>query len=82
MLRSGYTPFLVKFCLILGVCILRCADAPGAEGDHCGVDGIALQVLGPGGPELQDKRASTGYLLWWNGQARVLVDIGGGAAFR
>jgi len=49
---------------------------------QCGVAGVALQVLGSGGPELQDKRASSSYLLWWNGRARVLVDIGGGAALR
>jgi len=82
MLHGCFTPFSVKLCLILGVFLLRCADAPGAEVDHCGVAGVALQVLGSGGPELQDRRASSGYLLWWNGRARVLVDIGGGAALR
>jgi ribonuclease BN (tRNA processing enzyme) len=39
-------------------------------------------VLGSGGPELQDKRASSSYLIWQNGQARVLVDAGGGSALR
>ena len=34
------------------------------------------------GPELQDKRASSSYLVWENGQARVLVDAGGGSALR
>src|SRR5262252_5448714 len=33
----------------------------------CGSSGLALQVLGSGGPELQDKRASTSYLLWDQG---------------
>jgi ribonuclease BN (tRNA processing enzyme) len=41
-----------------------------------------VQVLGSGGPELQDKRASSSYLVWENGQARVLVDSGGGSALR
>jgi ribonuclease BN (tRNA processing enzyme) len=39
-------------------------------------------VLGSGGPELQDKRASSSYLVWQDGRARVLVDVGGGSALR
>jgi len=56
--------------------------AVGAHAQSCGAKGIALQVLGSGGPELQDKRASSSYLVWENGQARVLVDAGGGSALR
>lgn len=41
-----------------------------------------MQVLGSGGPEMQDKRASTSYLIWENGKARVMVDAGGGSALR
>ena len=41
-----------------------------------------MQVLGSGGPELQDKRASSSYLVWEDGQARALVDAGGGSALR
>ena len=48
----------------------------------CGSQGVALQVLGSGGPELQDKRASSSYLVWENGQARALIDAGGGSALR
>jgi ribonuclease BN (tRNA processing enzyme) len=48
----------------------------------CGSAGLAVQVLGSGGPELQDKRASTSYLIWDHGRARVLVDAGGGSALR
>jgi ribonuclease BN (tRNA processing enzyme) len=48
----------------------------------CGPSGVALQVLGSGGPELQDKRASTSYLIWRGGLPRVLVDSGGGSALR
>jgi ribonuclease BN (tRNA processing enzyme) len=43
---------------------------------------LAVQVLGSGGPEMQDKRASTSYLIWENGRARVVVDAGGGSALR
>jgi ribonuclease BN (tRNA processing enzyme) len=48
----------------------------------CGAKGPAVQVLGSGGPELQDKRASTSYLIWEDGRARVMVDAGGGSALR
>jgi len=48
----------------------------------CGPSGVALQVLGSGGPELQDKRASTSYLIWRDGVPRVLIDSGGGSALR
>ena len=48
----------------------------------CAEEGVAVQVLGSGGPELQDKRASSSYLIWQDGQARVLVDAGGGSALR
>ena len=41
-----------------------------------------MQVLGSGGPEMQDKRASTSYLIWKDGKARVILDAGGGSALR
>lgn len=36
-------------------------------------------MLGSGGPEIGDGRASSAYLVWHQGKARVLVDFGGGA---
>lgn len=48
----------------------------------CGGEGVWLQVLGSGGPELDDGRASSGYLVWQNGKARILVDMGGGSSLR
>lgn len=44
--------------------------------------GVALQVLGSGGPIADDARASTGYLVWLDGRARLLVDAGGGVFLR
>ena len=43
---------------------------------------ITLQVLGSGGPEAGDKRASSAYILWIDGKSRILIDFGGGAALR
>ena len=45
-------------------------------------EGVVLQVLGSGGPIADDGRASTGYLLWVDGQSRVLIDAGGGTFLR
>ncbi len=53
-----------------------------AAAQTCGTAPVQVQVLGSGGPELQDRRASSGYLVWIEGKPRVLVDIGGGAALR
>jgi ribonuclease BN (tRNA processing enzyme) len=53
-----------------------------ADASPCGREGIAVQVLGSGGPELEDKRASASYLIWQDGQARALIDAGGGSALR
>jgi ribonuclease BN (tRNA processing enzyme) len=61
---------------------LFCASLSSAAAQSCGAHGVAVQVLGSGGPELADKRASSSYLVWENGQARVLIDAGGGSALR
>lgn len=41
---------------------------------------VQLQVLGSGGPEMTDGRASTSYLIWVDKKARILMDFGSGAA--
>jgi len=61
--------------------IVGCEISP-LRAQSCGASGVAVQVLGSGGPELQDKRASSSYLLWDRGTARVIVDAGGGSALR
>ena len=58
-------------------------ERPGsAAAQTCGASGVAVQVLGSGGPEMQDRRASTSYLVWKDGRARVVLDAGGGSALR
>lgn len=44
--------------------------------------GVAVQVLGSGGPIADDGRASSAYLIWVDGKSRVLIDAGGGAFLR
>jgi len=48
----------------------------------CSRHGVQVQVLGSGGPELEDKRASSSYLVWQDDRPRILVDAGGGSALR
>lgn len=69
--RAGLIALLLAFC------------APQAQaGQSCRGPGVWLQVLGSGGPELIRGRASSGYLVWQDGKARVLVDLGSGSMLR
>jgi ribonuclease BN (tRNA processing enzyme) len=43
---------------------------------------VGVQVLGSGGPIPDDARASAGYLVWSEGEAKVLIDAGGGTFVR
>ena len=68
---------------ILASLILLMAAAPAVSSAAvCTGKGIELQVLGSGGPELVDARASSGYLVWVDGKAKIMVDVGGGTALR
>ena len=61
--------------------IIPTGEVTGGE-RNCGEAALAPQVLGSGGPFQRDDRASSGYLLWVNGRARVMIDAGGGAFVR
>lgn len=72
-----------KCALVLAPLTLACGRAsapePEAPADKaCGASGVAVQVLGSGGPIPEGARASSGYLLWVDGKSRLLVDAGGG----
>lgn len=43
---------------------------------------IAVQVLGSGGPELDDGRTSSSYLIWRGEKAEVLLDTGSGSSIQ
>jgi len=43
---------------------------------------VVLQILGSGGSEMNDKRASASYLIWIDGKSRILIDCGAGSALR
>ncbi|BAO44170.1 MBL fold metallo-hydrolase [Thiolapillus brandeum] len=63
--------------LMLGLAVLLAPLSIQAAG--CESGRVSLQMLGTRGPELWDARASTGYLLWLDGKARVVVDAGPGS---
>jgi len=58
------------------------AGTPAAPSRACEPQGLRVQVLGSGGPELAGGRASSSYLVWIDGKARALVDLGSGAVLR
>lgn len=70
-------------CLVLACPWAASQAAPSVTHPRsCTGHGVELQVLGSGGPEMEDRRASTSYLVWLNGHPRVLIDSGGGSALR
>jgi ribonuclease BN (tRNA processing enzyme) len=52
-----------------------------AQAQSCVGNPMAVQILGSGGP-LATERASTSYVLWVGSEAKVLIDMGGGALLR
>jgi len=66
-------------CVVAGLLL---AVSVGHAAQSCRGAGVWLQVLGSGGPEITDQRASSGYLIWQDGRARILVDIGPGSMLR
>jgi ribonuclease BN (tRNA processing enzyme) len=71
---------LNKYLFLPFLMLLICAPAYAKTG--CSEDGVWLQVLGSGGPELDDGKASSAYVIWHKGKARLLVDVGSGGMFR
>ena len=67
---------------LLALALLIVASCARSEAGCPPVDGTALQVLGSGGPIADDGRASSSYLIWIDGAARVLIDAGGGSFLR
>lgn len=67
-------------CTFSLAALLALVSGPALGG--CGQSGVWLQVLGSGGPELDDGRGSSGYVVWHEGKARVLVDMGSGSMAR
>ncbi len=71
----------LNFLLLSAVFSVVAAIEP-SWADCVARSGVALQVLGSGGPIADDGRASTAYLVWVDGDSKVLIDAGGGAFLR
>ena len=63
--------------------LLFCAPLTFAsEAPYCGDEGVWIQILGAGGPELHDGDAGPSYLLWIDNRARLLINAASGASAR
>jgi len=62
------------YCSLLTLFALSAAAAQAAT--------MALQVLGSGGPNDVGGRASSSYLVYLDGQSKIMIDAGGGASLR
>ena len=69
-------------CLLVAILVLGATPGFTADGDLCGNEGVWIQILGAGGPELTDGNAGPSYLVWLDDQARLLVDTAPGSATR
>jgi ribonuclease BN (tRNA processing enzyme) len=67
---------------LLALLFLISSNVSSAFAQSCGSSPVDVQILGSGGPRLNPLRASSSYLLWLNGHARILIDMGGGAYLR
>ena len=74
----NYRIFVARLLTLLTALLL----APAALAQSaCEAGPVILQVLGSGGP-FGNGRASSGYLVWVDGVARIMVDAGGGTFVR
>jgi ribonuclease BN (tRNA processing enzyme) len=71
---------LLRLFMMCGVLVLVIPS--GASAQSCAAGPAILQILGSAGPAFNKDRASSSYLLWIDGKARMLVDMGGGAYLR
>ena len=67
------------FNLVLAISVFSAPTLVVAE-DVCGDQGVWIQTLGAGGPELDDGQAGASHLIWVDGKARVLIDAGPGSS--
>ena len=69
---------ILRSVLTTALCITLVSTAH-ASSNHCGDEGVWIEILGAGSGELNDGQASPSYLIWHDNIARVLVDAGSGS---
>jgi ribonuclease BN (tRNA processing enzyme) len=72
----------IQQCLLALALIASAHASHAARESVCGEQGVWVQILGAGGPELDDGQAGPSYLVWLDDHARLLVDTGPGSATR
>ena len=73
----------MKRLTLFSLCLVAAASIRAEPPALCPpADGVAVQVLGSGGPIADDARASTAYIVWVNGNSRALIDMGSGSFLR
>ena len=78
---GGHTRHTLVGAALASVVILALPSASAAQAS-CPTAPLAVQVLGSGGPHAGGTRASAGYLVWREGKALAMVDVGGGTFLR
>jgi len=71
---------MIRLTIVTLLALLAIPDSAWAQ--SCMGNPVAVQILGSGGPRINRDRASSSYLLWIDAQAKLLVDMGGGAFLR
>ncbi len=71
----------MRFLFILFIFISACSQKSSIAQKSLSCSNLQLQVLGAGGPEIDDGLASSSFLIWIDGKASIMVDAGGGSSF-
>lgn len=77
---------LIKFtatsCSALALAAFSAFAQAAPTEKFCGKEGVWIQILGAGGPELDDGQGGPSYLVWQDDVARLLVDTAPGASVK
>ncbi|MDH5649213.1 MAG: MBL fold metallo-hydrolase [Gammaproteobacteria bacterium] len=79
---ADQTLLMIRTKLLLLIVLSVSISSLNAQAQQCDPQGVRIQILGSGGPELRDDRSASSFLVWQDGKPRILVDVGGGAALR
>ena len=71
---------MIQFAIVSMLVLLLIPSNASAQ--SCVGNPVAVQILGSGGPRVNPDRASSSYVLRIGAQAKILVDMGGGAFLR
>ena len=71
----------MRFTFSFFILFFVCNQNIGIAKDSLSCSNVQLQVLGAGGPEIDDGLASSSFLIWVDGKARIMIDAGGGSSF-